>query len=173
MIGALQSDVDESGDLFTFADRQLASDQRGDAHRLQRGQQIADSAVCLVDAIDEYEMGDAELVEHSQGRGRQCCTGRVRVDNDDRDVGDRHSASSVGREADRSWRVDDGVFLAEIAEIVEVGFRRTAPGARFLAAVTDARFVGDRPLPVGGSAGVKKCFRQASLARAGRSDQRD
>src|SRR5688572_32692586 len=44
------------------------SDQRRDAHRLQRRQQVADSAVRLVDSVDEDQMRDAELVEGSQGR---------------------------------------------------------------------------------------------------------
>ena len=59
MIGTLEREIDEAGDLFAFTDRHLAGDQRGDAHRLQRAEQIADPTAGLVDAIDEDEMRDA------------------------------------------------------------------------------------------------------------------
>ena len=46
MKGAFQGDVDEAGDVVALlvggADRNLAGDQRRHAHRLQRGQQLAD-----------------------------------------------------------------------------------------------------------------------------------
>ena len=67
--GAFQREIDEAGDLVAFADRDLAGDQRRHAHRLQRGEEVADAAVGLVDAVDENQVRDAELVEHAQGRG--------------------------------------------------------------------------------------------------------
>ena len=91
MIGALQRDIDEAGDLFAIADRDLARDQRRHAHRLQRGQQVADPAVGLVDAVDEDEVRNAKLVEHPEGRGGERGARRVRVDDDDGDIGDRHA----------------------------------------------------------------------------------
>ena len=127
----------------------------------------------LVDAVDENEVRNAKLVELPERRRSQRSARRVRIDDDDGDIRHRHAARGIGCKADRSGGIDDGVFLAEIGEIVEVGFGRTASGARFFAAVADAALVGRRPLAVGGSAGIEKCFRQRCLARAGRSDQRD
>jgi hypothetical protein len=66
--GALQREVDEAGDLLAFPDRDLPRDQRRDAHRLQRRREVADAAARLVDAVDEDEVRDAELVERAQRR---------------------------------------------------------------------------------------------------------
>ena len=67
---ALQGEVDEAADLLAIPDRNLPRDQRRHAHRLKRGQQVADAAVGLVDAVDEDEVRNAELVECTQGQGR-------------------------------------------------------------------------------------------------------
>src|SRR5262245_58531149 len=107
----------------------------------------------LVDAVDKNEVRNAELVEDPEGRGGEGRACRVGVDHDNGDVRYRHTARSIGRKPNRTGRVNDGVFLAEVAEIVEVGFGRSASGARFLAAVTDARLVGNRTLSVSCAAG--------------------
>ncbi len=73
----------------------------------------------LVDAVDEDEVRDAELVERAQGRGGQRRTRRVGVDDDDRHVGNRQRPRAVGGEADRSGGVEDRELVAEIFEIIE------------------------------------------------------
>ena len=122
----LESEVDEAGHLLALADRDLAGDQRRDAHRLQSGEQVSDAAVRLVDSVDEHQMRDAELVEGSQGRGGKRSAGRVRVDDEDRHVGERQRPRSVSGEPDRSGAIDDGKRIAEIVEIVEVELGRAA-----------------------------------------------
>ena len=96
----LEREVDEPADFFAIPDRNLARDQRRDAHRLERREEVADAAVGLVDAIDEDEVRDAELVERAERRRGEGSAGRVGVDHHDRDVGDRQSLRAIGREAD-------------------------------------------------------------------------
>ncbi len=172
-IGPLKGDIDEAGDLLAVADRYLPCDQRRNAHRLERGQQVADLAMGLVDPVDENEVGDAKLVEHPQRRGGEGRPGRIRIDDDDGKVGNGDAERRVARKADRAGRIDDRVTVAEIGEIVEIGFGGAAARPGFLTAVADARLVGDRTMPVSRTAGEEKCFGQGCLARAGRSDQRD
>ena len=85
----------------------MPRDERRDAHRLQRGQQVADAAVGLVDAVDEDQVRDAELVKHPQRRRGKRGPSRVRVDDDDGDVGNGDAARGIGRKADRAGGVDD------------------------------------------------------------------
>ena len=103
----LEREVDEPADLLAIADGDLPSDQRRDADRLQRRKQVADSAVRLVDAVDEDEMRNAELIERPQRRGGERRTGGVRIDDDDRGVGDGQRSRPVGSEADRAGHIDD------------------------------------------------------------------
>ena len=98
----LEREIDEAADFLAIPDRNLARDQRRDAHRLERGQEVADAAMGLVDAIDEDEVRDAELVERAKRRRGERRAGRVGVDHDDRDVGDRQRPRAIGREADRT-----------------------------------------------------------------------
>ena len=170
---ALQSQIDEAANLFAVPDRNLACDQRRHAHRLERRQEVADPAMGLVDAVDENDVRDAELVEHAQGRGGKRRTRRVGVDDDDRHVGDRHRPRAVGGEADRSGGVEDGELVAEIFEIIGVELGRSAALAGFGARIADAGAVGRRPQSVGGSGCEQHRFSQAGLSRAGGSHQRD
>ena len=112
-----EREVDESADLLAIPDRHLARDQRRYAHRLQRRQQVADAAMRLVDAVDEDEVRDAELVERAQRRRGERRAGRVGIDDHDRDVGDGEGFGAVGREADRTGAIEDGERVAEIVEI--------------------------------------------------------
>ena len=97
----------------------------------------------------------------------------IGVDDDDGDVGDRQSLRAVGREADRSRDVEDGELVAEIAEIVEVEFGRSAALAGFGARIADAGAVGRRSEAVGGAGCEQHRFGKAGLSRAGGSHQRD
>ena len=105
---AFEREVDEAADLLAVADRNLAGDQRRHAHRLERGQQVADAAVRLVDPVDEDEVRDAELVERAQRRRGERRARRIGIDDDDRDVGDRQRLRAVGGKADRAGAVEDG-----------------------------------------------------------------
>ncbi len=92
----------------------------------------------LVDTVDEQQVRNALFVEHPKRRRDERGARRIGIDDDDGQIGSRDSARRVGGKADRSWRVDDREFLAQIGEIVEVGLGRSAAGACFLAAVADA-----------------------------------
>src|SRR5881275_370451 len=90
-----EREVDEAADLLAVPDRNLASDQRRYAHWLERGQQVADASMCLVDAIDEDEMRYPEFVERAQ-RGRcEWRSGRVRIDDDDGDISNGQSPGAI------------------------------------------------------------------------------
>ncbi len=71
----------------------------------------------LVDAVDEDEVRDAELVERAQRRGGERRARRVGIDDDDRDVGDGQRPGAVGGKADRAGAIEDGERVAEIVEI--------------------------------------------------------
>ncbi len=173
MVGAFQREIDEAGDLLAVADRNLAGDQRRDADRLKRREQVADAAVRLVDAVDENEVRYAKLVEHAQRRSRERSSCGIRVDDDDGKVGRRDGTRAVGGEADRTGAIDQREFVVEIFEIVEVELGRAATLARFGAAVADAASVGRGAQSIGCACREKHRFGEAGLARAGRSDQRD
>src|SRR5205823_12219216 len=66
---ALEREIDEAADLLAVPNRNLAGDERGNAHRLERGQEVAHAPVRLVDPVDEDEMRDAKLIERAQRRG--------------------------------------------------------------------------------------------------------
>ena len=169
----LQREIDEAGDLLAVSDRDLPRDQRRHAHRLQRRQQVADPPARLVDAIDEDHVRDAQLVEHPQARRGQRGARGVGIDHHDRHIGDRHRIRPVGGEPDRSGRVDDREAVAQIIEMHQIEFGRSAARPRFRAAVADGGSVGGRSLPRDRPAGEQQRLGQAGLARAGRSDQRD
>jgi hypothetical protein len=97
-----KSEVDEAADFLAVPDRNLPGDERRNAHWLKRGQKVSDAAVCLVDPVDEDQMGDAELVEHPESRRgkRRAC--RIWVHDDDRQIGCRDRARTVGGKADRA-----------------------------------------------------------------------
>ena len=140
--GAFEGEVDEAGDPLAAgvlrADRHLARDQGRNADRLKGGEQVPDAAMRLVDAIDEDEVGDAELIECAKGRSGERRSRRVRVDDDDCSIGDRKRASAVGGKADRSRAIDEREGVAEIIEIVEVELGRAAALAAFRARIADA-----------------------------------
>jgi hypothetical protein len=123
---ALERQIDEAADLLSIPDGNLAGYEGRHAHRLQCREQVADSAMRLVDSIDEDKVRDSQLVERSKGRSHEGGARRIRVDDDDRDIRDGHGAGSVSGEADRSWHVDDSELVAEIFEIVEVELGRAA-----------------------------------------------
>src|SRR5689334_18396001 len=98
----------------------------------------------LVDAVDEDEMRDTELIKRSQRGSSQRGAGRIGVDNDDCDIGDSERSRTIRREADRARHIDDGELIAKIFEIVEIEFGRAAALAAFGAGVPDAGAVGRR-----------------------------
>src|SRR4051812_29364055 len=98
----------------------------------------------LIDPVDENEMRDAKLIQRAQGRGCQRRSCWIRVDDDDRDVGDGERPRTIGREADRAGTIEDGELVAEIFEIVEVELRRAAALPSFGARIADAGAVGRR-----------------------------
>ena len=102
-----ECEVDEAADLLAIPDRNLSSDQRRHAHRLESGQKIADSAMRLVDPVDENEVRDAELVERSKGGRGERCARWIGVYHQDRDVGDGESLRAVCRESDRSGAIEE------------------------------------------------------------------
>ena len=170
---AFQRQIDEAGDLVAVADRDLARDQRRYAHRLERGQHVADAPAGLVDAVDEDQVGNAKLVEHPErGRGQRGA-GRVGIDHDDREIGDRNAACAVGGKTDRSGTIEQGEMLAEIVEMHRVEFGRSAARPCFGGRITDRVRARDRALAIDRSGGEQHRLGQAGLSRAGRSDQRD
>src|SRR3954452_23394710 len=76
----LDRQIDEPTDLLSVPDRNLPCDQRGNAHWLQRGQEVAHAPVRLVYAVDEDEMWNAQFVERAQRRGCERCSSRVGID---------------------------------------------------------------------------------------------
>ena len=170
---ALQRQVDEAVHFLAVPNRNLAGDQRRYAHRLERGQEVADPAVGLVDAVDEDQMGDAELVERAQRRGGEGRPRRVGIDDDDRDVGDRQRPRAVGGKADRARAIEDCERVVEILEIVEVELGRAAALSRFRARIADAGAVGRRSQSIGGAGCEQHRLGKAGLSRAGGSHQRD
>ena len=103
--GIFEREIDEPANLLAVPDRYLPCDQRRDAHRLERGEQVADAAVRLVDAIDEDEVRNAEFVERSQRGCREGGTGRIGIHDDDRDIGDGERPCTVGGKASGSSSV--------------------------------------------------------------------
>ncbi len=168
-----EGEVDEAADLLAVPDRNLAGDQRGHADWLKGGQEVAHPAVRLVDAVDEDQVRDAELVERAEGRGSKRRPRRVGIDDDDGEVGDGDRPRPVGGEADRAGDVDDRILVAEIIEIVEVELGGAAALPRLGARIAGAGAVGRRPQAVGGSGCEQHRFGQAGLSRAGGSHQRD
>src|SRR4029453_17431639 len=102
--------------LFAVPDGNLPRNERRDAHRLKRRQEIADTTMRLVDSVDEDEVGDAKFVECAKGRRGERRARRIGVDNDDGDVGDGEPPSSISRKSNRSRRIEDGERIAEILE---------------------------------------------------------
>src|SRR5438309_1567134 len=94
-------------------------------------------------------MRDPELVQRAQRRCPERRTSRIRIDDDDGNVGDSQCLGAVGGKADRAGYVEDGEIVAEILEIVEVEFSRAAALARLLTRIADAGAVGRRPQSVG------------------------
>ena len=106
---AFEREIDEAADLLAVPDRNLPRDQGRNAHRLKGREQVADPAVRLVDAVDEDEMRNAELVERAERRRGERGSSRVGIDDHNRDVRYCERARAVGREADRAgahrrWR---------------------------------------------------------------------
>ena len=100
MKSAFERQIDESSDFFAVTDRKLTCNQWRHAHRLQCGQQIADPAARLVDAVDENHVRDAELVEHPERRGGEGGAGGIGIDHHDCHVGGGNRARPVGGEPD-------------------------------------------------------------------------
>ncbi len=59
----LEGEVDEAGDPVAVTDRDLPGDERRNTDRLERGEEVADPTMSLVDSIDEENVRNALLVE--------------------------------------------------------------------------------------------------------------
>ena len=173
IIGALERDIDEAGDLLAIADRDPARDQRRRAHRLERLEQGLDRSPRLIDLVDEDHVRDAKALQLPQrGFGKKGAIG-VRIDDDDREVRRRDAERAIGDEADRSRRIDEDVAIAHIIEVDEVDLGRSAARPRLGACIADAASVGDRSLPAGRAGGKKKGLGEAGFPSAARPDERD
>ncbi len=174
--GALEREVDEAGDLlapFLGADRDLAGDQGRRAHRLKRFEQVANAAAGLVDLVDEDEVGDSERLELPQSRlGEDGAVG-VGIDDDDGEVRGRHRERSVGREADRAGRVEEGEAVAEKLEMHQVQFGRAGALPGFRARIAGAGAGVDAALAVDRPGGEEQGLGEARLSRSARSNEGD
>ena len=129
-----EREIDEAADLLAVPDRNLPGDRGRHAHRLEGREQVAHPPVRLVDAVDEDEVRNAELVERAERR---------RGERGSRGSG---STTTIATSAIASARapsaakpiepghIEDGELVAEIFEIVEVEFGRAAALAAFGAA---------------------------------------
>ena len=82
-VGALQREIDESGNDFVFPDRNLAQQQRRIARFLQHGENIAQRPGRLVDLVDIEKMRNAQIGEPLQIGLQHLHFGGLGFDHDD------------------------------------------------------------------------------------------
>jgi hypothetical protein len=173
LVGAVEREVDEPGDVFAAGDRDLPRDQRWLAHRLQRLEHRLDRATRLVDLVDEDRVRHAARLELAQDRFGQRRALGLGSDHHQRKVGNPERRGGVAGEARRARRVEQHVAVAAPVESQQVELGRAAARPGFRAGVAERGSGLDRAQSVNGTGGVKQGLRQTSLAGAGGAYERD
>jgi hypothetical protein len=118
-------------------------------------------------------VGDPERFELPQGRLGEDGAVRIRIDDDDGEVGRGHGESAVGGESDRAGRIDHGEAVAEEIEMHQIEFGGAGALPRLGARVADAGAGVDAALAVDRAGGEEQGLGEAGLSRSARSNEGD
>ena len=138
-IGALERQIDETDGDAVLPDRHLPRQQRRARRRLQHRERFAHAEARRVDLVHEQEMRDAQLLELAQRELQREDLARIGLAHDDRRVDERQHVARFMGEFHRSRKIDEGVLVAEIVGVADVGLDAHLMRARLRAGVADAR----------------------------------
>src|SRR5215471_5119963 len=171
--GALEREVDETGDDIAIPNRDLAQQQRHPRGRLQKLQRLAYALVGLVDLVEEEKPRNVEGFELAQDELQLWHLALVRLTDDDGGVNRRQYCPHVVDEFDGPRAIDEGVAVAHERRRGDADLDAHAMVARFLARIAYRRSRIHGPLPWDGPGAGEYRFQQSCLAALEWADQCD
>ena len=163
-IGALEREVDVTGDDLVLPDRDLAQQQRHARGRLQQLDGIANALVGLVDLVEKQKAGNLQLFELAQDQLQLRHLALVGLAHDHRRVDRRQGGAHVVDEFDRTRTIDEGVVVAHEGRGGDRKLDAHLVVARFLAGVADRRARIRRALALDRAGAGEYGFEQRCLA---------
>ena len=171
--GALQREIDKSGDDVAGEGRDLPQDQFRARRRLQQLENVVDAGIGLVDLVDEQDAWNFPVFElaHDELKLRDFLF--VEFAHHNGNVDRRKDRAHVVNELDRAGAVEKCIGVAH-----ETGGRRRQLDAhvmmaRLLAGVADGRSGFDGALARDRRGAGQDRFEESCLAALERADQRD
>ena len=110
--GALQREIDETGDDVAVEGRQLPHHQFDTRRGLQRRQRIGDAGARLVDLVEKQDARNLLFFQFAQNQLQLRQLLVVEFADDDGRVDHRQHRAHVLREFDRAGAIDEGVLVA-------------------------------------------------------------
>ncbi len=171
--GALQREVDETGDDVAVERRNLAQQKLRARRRLQQREHVVNGGVGLVDLVQEQEARNLLVLELAQDQLQLRDLLFVHLADDDGGVDTRQRRAHVMDELDRAGTIDEREAFAHEVRRRDRKLDAHVMMARFLAGVADRGSGVDGALALDRAGACEDCFEESGLAALERAYQRD
>ncbi len=169
--GALEREIDETGDDLAREGRYLPQQQLAARRRLQDPQHLVDGGIRLVDLVEKQETRDLLLFELAQDQLQLGNLLLVELAHHDRGVDRGQRRAHVVDEFDGARTIDEGIGVAHEIGGGDGDFDAHPVIARFLAGVADRVARVDRALALNRAGAGENRLEQRGLAALERAHQ--
>ena len=169
--GALEREVDETGDDLVLPDRNLAQQQPRARRRLQQLERLAHPPVGLVDLVEEEKARDFQIFQLAQHELQLRHLALVRLAHHHRGVDRRQRGAHLVDELDRTRTVEERIVVAHETGGGDRDLDAHLVMARLLAGVAHRRAGLDRALALDRVGAGEQRFQERGLAALEGPDQ--